>query len=141
MYSYNDHFCGQRPLPMPMTSAVGRITGSDYPRSRSAGRHRLELRIRVARQVTCLNHPNVGQRASPVLFCFVLNQLFITRYMQPGGLWQRLCRCPLRGNGELFYKETFSDLEPACAVIVRYPSAPAPHKPPYKRKRKDNIFK
>ena len=67
---------------------------------------------------------------------FVLNQLFITRYMQPGGLWQRLCRCPLRGNGGVLYKETFSDPEPACAVIVRYPCARAPHNPPYIRKEK-----
>ena len=37
---------------------------------------------------------------------FVLNQLFITRYMQPEGLWQRLCRCPLPGNGGVLYKET-----------------------------------
>ena len=33
--------------------------------------------------------------------CFVLIQLFIPRYMRPGGAWQRLCRCPLRGNGGL----------------------------------------
>ena len=36
-----------------------------------------------------------------VLF-FVLNQLFIYRYMEPEGLWQRPCRCPSRGNGGLF---------------------------------------
>ena len=33
---------------------------------------------------------------------FVLNLVFITRYMRPGGPWQRLCRCPLEGNGGLF---------------------------------------
>ena len=69
-------------------------------------------------------------------FLFVLGQLFITRYMQPEGLWQRLCRCPLQGNGGVLYKETFSDPEPACAVIVRYPCTPTPHIPPYTRKEK-----
>ena len=37
-----------------------------------------------------------------------LIQLFITRYMQPGGLWQRLRRCPLRGNdGAFFIRKPF----------------------------------
>ena len=29
---------------------------------------------------------------------FVLNLLFVTRYMRPKGPWQRLCRCPLKGQ-------------------------------------------
>ena len=65
-------------------------------------------------------------------------RLFITRYMRPGGPWQQLCRCPFRGNGGIFYKETLCDLEPAYAVIVRYLCAPAPHGPPDTRKRKIN---
>ena len=33
---------------------------------------------------------------------FVLNLLFITRYMGPKGPWQRQSRCPLRSSDELF---------------------------------------
>ena len=43
---------------------------------------------------------------------------------------------PLAGQRRAFIKKTFSYPEPACAVIVRCPSAPAPHGPPYTRKRK-----
>ena len=52
--------------------------------------------------------------------------------------WQRLCHCPLWSNSWRFYKETLSDLEPAYAVIVRYPCTPAPHGPPDTGKRKIN---
>ena len=30
----------------------------------------------------------------PVALIFCFDSLFITRYMRPGGPWQRLCRCP-----------------------------------------------
>ena len=58
---------------------------------------------------------------------FVLNQLFITRYMRPKGHGSGCAAAPRGATAGYFYKETFSDLEPACAVIVRYPSAPSPH--------------
>ena len=42
---------------------------------------------------------------------------------------------PLAGQRQALNKETFSDLEPACAVIVRYPCVPPPHDRPNTRKR------
>ena len=33
---------------------------------------------------------------------FVLNLVFLYRYMEPGGLWQRPCRCCMRGNDDIF---------------------------------------
>ena len=36
------------------------------------------------------------------IFFFVLILVFVTRYMRPGGPWQRLCRCPLRDSDGLF---------------------------------------
>ena len=54
-------------------------------------------------------------------FCFVLNLVFITCYMQPVGLWQRLCRCPLEDSDDFLKGIPVSYLEPACAVIVRCP--------------------
>ena len=64
------------------------------------------------------------RRGVPVegFFVFVLILVFITRYMRPGGPWQRLSRCPLRSSGGFFiHVYPFSYPEPACAVIVRCP--------------------
>ena len=59
------------------------------------------------RRFTCRHRRRFTCRRSSLslhmFLFFVLNQLFITRYMWPGGPWQRLCRCPLRGNGGGFY--------------------------------------
>ena len=55
------------------------------------------------------------------LFCFVLILVFITRYMQPVGLWQRQSRCPLEDSDGFLESIPISYLEPACAVIVRCP--------------------
>ena len=53
-------------------------------------------------------------------FVFVLILLFITRYMGPGGSWQRRSRCPLQVSGRLF-KITFSYPEQTCAEELGIP--------------------
>ena len=50
--------------------------------------------------------------ATYVLF-FVLNLVFIYRYMQPGGLGQRQGRCPLRSSGDIVFVKKFARPGPA----------------------------
>ena len=59
-------------------------------------------------------------RRAKVGFCFVLNLVFLSRYMQPEGPWQRPCRCPC-GQQRAFLYNLFSYLGQAWAVIVRCP--------------------
>ena len=60
-----------------------------------------------------------GGPKGKLILGFVLNLVFLSRYMWPEGPWQRPCRCPQDSSG-LFYI-TFSCLGQAWAVIVRYP--------------------
>lgn len=46
--------------------------------------------------------PDSQAESRPRKRVFFLFVIFVPRYMQPEGLLQRLCRCPLRGNGGLF---------------------------------------
>ena len=43
-----------------------------------------------------------GKKSQQRQFCFVLILVFLYRYMEPEGLWQRPCRCSLRGNDDIF---------------------------------------
>ena len=56
--------------------------------------------------------------------------------MEPEGLWQRPCRCPLRGNGDIFVEKS-ARRGPACAAIVGLPpSSPKTETAQEKRQRK-----
>ena len=54
-----------------------------------------------------------------LVFFFVLILLFLSRYMQPEGLWQRHSRCPFQGGARLF-NLTISYPRLACTVIVGF---------------------
>ena len=58
-------------------------------------------KVSLCRKVSLVRF-KLSPLAAGLLFCFDLILLLLTRYMGLGRLWQRLCRCPSRGNGGLF---------------------------------------
>ena len=74
--------------------------------------------------VWCPALVRILQQHSDVLFCFkscIYNPLHAARRAMAAAV-----PLPLRSNGGLFYGIPLSYLEPACAVIVRYPKSPSP---------------